>query len=258
MMKKFVLLGLMLISIISLVSCAKLDIPEGDIKEFVSKFDGEKAFNNVHYGKSYIVNTHYDGDYDNGGNEVIGKHTSLAYFDKRDGEYYHYIETNASGNYVGEEARYNFNNRITLCYALEDGSKVYSEQTTDGVADELNYDFDDVFNSCQSFFYSSVSGGFHTGGVYYGDYILKNISKYYKHFSLNEEKTELTYEINISTPTENGNEILNCHKFVVNEYGLIVSVYTVAYYISGDKVTSTLVTEMTCDYVTNFEKIRNL
>lgn len=257
-MKKLLLLGLMLISILSLVSCAKLDIPEGDIKEFVSKFDGEKAFNNVHYGTSYIVNTHYNGDYDDGGNEVIGKHTSLANFDKRDNEYYHYIETNASGNYVGEGKRYNFNNRKTLCYANYDASGLYVGQVTDGVLDELNYDIDDVFNSCQSFFYSEVSGGFHTGGVYYGDYILKNISKYYKHFSLNETKTELTFEINISTPTENGNEILNCHKFIVNEYGLVVSVKTIAYYVSGDKVTSTLVTEMTCDYVTEFEKIRKV
>lgn len=257
-MKKLWLLGLMLIFVLSLTSCAKLNIPDGEIKDFVSNFDGEKAFNNVDYGKSYIVNTHYDGDYDDGNNIILGTHTSLAYFDKRDNEYYHYIETNASGNYVGEEARYNFNNRKTLCYANYDTSGVYVEQVTDGLYDSMEYDFDDVFKSCQSFFYSEVSGGFHTGGVYYGDYILKNISKYYKHFSLNESKTELTFEINISTSTEDGNEILNVHKFIVNNYGLIVSVNTIAYYISGDKVTSTLITEMTCDYVTDFDKIRKL
>ena len=110
----------------------------------------------------------------------------------------------------------------------------------------------------KNFFYSEVSGGFHTGGVYYGDYILKNIEKYYKHFTLNEEKTELTFEINISTPTEEKNEILNCHKFVVNAYGLVVSVKTTAYYISNNEITSTLVTEMNCDYVTEFDKLLTL
>jgi hypothetical protein len=257
-MKKFLLLVLTLISIFTLTSCAKLDIPEGDIKDFVSKFNGEEAYMNVHYGKSYIVNTYYDGDYDDGENIILGQHTSLAYFDKRNDMYYHYLETNASGNYVGEEARYNFNNQKTVCYSNADGSNLYVEQITDGVKDEMNYDLDDVITSCKNFFYTEVSGGFHTGGVYYGDYILKNIPKYYKHFSLNEDKTELKYEINISTPTEDGNEILNCHRFVVNQYGLIVSVYTIAYYISNDKVTSTLITEMNCDYVTDFEKINKL
>ena len=122
----------------------------------------------------------------------------------------------------------------------------------------MEYDFGDVVSSVKNFFYSEVSGGFHTGGVYYGDYILKNITKYYDRFSLNEDKTELTFEINISTPTEEGNEIINCHKFVVNNYGLVVSINTTAYYYSNNEVTSTFVTEMSCDYVTNVEKILDL
>ena len=248
----------MLISLLSFTSCTELNIPEGDIKDFVSKFNGEEAYNNVHYGKSYIVNTYYDGDYREETCEVIGLHTSLAYFDKRDEAYYHYLETNASGNYVGDGNRYNFNRQQTLCYASGNGEFVYVEQITDGVSDEMDYDYNDVIKSVQNFFYSEISGGFHTGGVYYGDYILKNISKYYKHFSLNDDKTELTFEINISTPTEEGNEILNCHKFVVNQYGLIVSVYTIAYHISNDEITQTLITEMNCDYVTEFEKITKL
>lgn len=248
----------MLISLLSLVSCAKLDIPEGDIKDFVSNFNGEDAYMAVDYGKSYIVNTYYEGDLREGGNKVLGLHTSLAYFDKRNDMYYHYLETNASGNYVGEDARYNFNKQQTVCYANSDGSNLYVEQITDGKTDEMDYDMDDVIRSCKNFFYTEVSGGFHTGGVYYGDYILNNISKYYKHFSLNDDKSELTFEINISTPTEEGNEILNCHKFVVNKHGLVVSVNTTAYYISNGKITQTLTTIMNCDYVTEFEKITKL
>lgn len=242
-------------SLLYFTSCAtRLNIPEGDIKEFVSAFDGGVAYENVNYGKSYIVNKRYEGE-----ETLVGTHTSLAYFDKRNNEYYHYIETNADGYFVGEDAPYQYNKQITVCYAkVDDPLNIYSKQYTDGVEDKLEYDFEDVVNSVKNFFYSEVSGGFHTGGVYYGDYILKNISKYYERFSLNEDKTELTFEINTSTPTEEGNEILNCHKFVVNNYGLVVSVNTTAYYISNNEVTSTFVTEMYCDYVTNFEKILNL
>ena len=257
-MKRLLLLFLMLRSLVSLSSCAKLDIPEGDIKEFVSKFNGEEAYKNVDYGQSYIENIYYEGDYRKGDNKVLGTHTSKAYFDKRNDAYYHYLETFASGNYVGEDARYNFSHQQTLCYANSDASNLYVEQKTDGKNDEMNYDIDDVVKSVQNFFYSEISGGYHTGGVYYGDYILKNISKYYKHFTLNDDKTELTFEINISTPTEGGSEILNCHKFVVNEHGLIVSVHTIAYYISNDVITETLITKMNCDYVSQFEKLTKL
>ena len=233
-------------------SCAaRLDIPEGDIKEFVSAFDGGVAYENVHYGKSYIVNKRYEGE-----ETLIGTHTSTAYFDKRNNEYYHYLETTADGSFVGSaDAQYQFNNKITVCYGKEeDPLNIYAKEIIDGVENKLEYDFEDVVNSVKNFFYSEVSAGFHTGGVYYGDYILKNIAKYYERFSLNDEKTELTFEINTSTPTEKeGSSIINVHKFVVNKYGMIISVNTTAYYTTNDEVISTLVTEMTCDYVTNVE-----
>lgn len=256
-MKKLWLLGLMLIFVLSLTSCAKLNIPDGDIKDFVSNFDGEKAFESVDYIYCQIFNTYYEGDYDDGNDIILGKHVSNAICDKRDNEYYYLLSTRASGNYVGEDARYNFNERTTLCYANYDKTGVYVAQVTDGVADVIEYDFDDVYKSCQSVFFTEVSGGYHTGGIYYGDYILKNISKYYKHFYLYDEDT-LQFEINISTPTEDGNEILNVHKFSVDKYGLVKTVKTIAYYICGDKVTHTLVTEMYCVFDLKFEKYRDL
>ena len=243
-------------SLLYFTSCAaRLNIPEGDIKEFVSAFDGSVAYENVLYGKSYIVNKRYEGR-----DDLLGTHTSLAYFDRRNGDYYHYLETTADGAFVGPaDKQYQFNHKITVCYANEeDPLNIYTKQLVDGVEEKLEYDFEDVVSSVKNFFYSEVSGGFHTGGVYYGDYILKNITKYYDRFSLNEDKTELTFEINISTPTEEGNEIINCHKFVVNNYGLVVSINTTAYYYSNNEVTSTFVTEMSCDYVTNVEKILDL
>ena len=243
-------------SLFYFTSCAyRFNLPEGDIKDFVSAFNGSFAYENVQYGKSYIVNKKYEGE-----EILLGTHTSYAEFDKRNNEYYHYLETTADGDFVGsEDAQYSFNKKITVCYAKEEDSlNIYAKQFIDGVEEKLEYDFEDVVNSVKNFFYSEVSGGFHTGGVYYGDYILKNIEKYYDRFSLNEDKTELTFEINTSTPTEEGNEILNCHKFVVNNYGLVVSVSTTAYYIANNEVTSTFVTEMSCDYVTNVEKKLNL
>ena len=243
-------------SLFYFTSCAyRFNLPEGDIKDFVSAFNGSVAYENVHYGKSYIVNKRYEGE-----ETLIGTHTSYAIFDKRDNEYYHYLETTVDGSFVGtDDAQYQFNKKITVCYGKEeDPLNVYAKEIVDGVENKLEYDFEDVVSSVKNFFYSEVSAGFHTGGVYYGDYILNNISKYYERFSLNEKKTELTFEINTSTPTVEGNEILNCHKFVVNNYGLVVSINTTAYYISNNEVTSTFVTEMSCDYVTNVEKILNL
>ena len=232
-------------------SCkAELDIPEGDIKEFVSAFDGEVAYQNVHYGTSVITNKRYEGK-----TELTGTHTSLAAFDKRDGKFYHYIETTADGSFVGENAQYQYNHRITVCYAdPEDESQHLVRQVTDNVEDTIEYDLEDIVNSVKNFFYSEISAGFHTGGTYYGDYILNNISKYYDRFSLNDEKTELTFEINTVTPTSGGNEILNIHKFVVNNYGMVISVETTAYYVTNKEIMSTLVTTMKCDYVTNVEK----
>ena len=252
MKKKLVLLGLVLISLLYFTSCASLNIPEGDIKDFVSQFDGEKAYIEYTHGSSVIVNKRYDGEF----GILTGTHTSNAKFDKRDGKYYHSLETIVDGSFVGlEENQYKFNHQLTICYVDDEKpNEIYSKQLTDEKVDILEYKYEDVLNSVKHFFYSEVSGGFHTGGAYYGDYILNNISKYYKLFSLNEEKTELTFEINISTPTEANNEIVNCHKFIVNKDGMVISVNTTAYYLENKQVVSTLVTEMTCDYVTNVEK----
>lgn len=253
-MKKILLLGLMFLLTFCFSSCTDFDIPEGDIKDFVSQFDGEKAYNNVHYGKSYIVNTKYDGKME----VEIGKHTSSAYFDKRNNEFYHFIETTASGDYKSEEY-FNFNSQKTVCFSKgDDASTVISKQLTDGELVELEYKYDEVINAVKNFFYTEVTAGFHSGGTYYGDYILKNITKYYDRFSLNEDKTQLTFDINISTPTEDGNEVVNCHKFIVDKYGMIISVETIAYYLVDGKVITTVVTEMTCDYVTEVEKIFDL
>lgn len=255
-MKKFLLICLIFISIVYLGSCTTLEIPEGDIKSFISNFNGEEAFQNVHYGKSFITTIKYEGNLE----KEIGKTTSIAYFDKRNDEFYHYLKTNVEGTFFGEEANeYNFHNQITMCYSKKDDpTTIISQQLTDGELKNLEYEYDDVIKSVESFFYSEVTAGFHVGGVYYGDYIIKNAPKYYQKFSLNEEKTELTFEINISTPTEDGNRIVNSHSFVVNSHGLIIKVKTIAYYIVSEQVDSTLVTEMNCDYITEFEKILNL
>ena len=167
------------------------------------------------------------------------------------------VEVN--GCFYGEDKGYPYHHQVTVCHVKrDDAAELYAKQLIDGENVKLEYKYEDVIKAIDNFFYTAVDAGFHTGGVYYGDYILNNVSKYYKHFSLNEEKTELTFEINISTPTKEENEILTCHKFVVNSYGMILYVKTIAYYIVDDVVESTLVTEMTCDYVTEFDKILDL
>ena len=93
-MKKFLLICLIFISIVYLGSCTTLEIPEGDIKSFISDFNGEEAFQNVHYGKSFMTTIKYEGNLE----KEIGKTTSVAYFDKRNDEYYHYNLNNSNFN----------------------------------------------------------------------------------------------------------------------------------------------------------------
>ena len=254
MIKKFLIICSILIFTLCLTSCNGLDIPDGDIKDFVSKFDGDYAFANVLYGQSFSTNIKYDKD-----ENETGRHESYTCFDMRNDQIYRCLKTKASGEFYGEEATYNFQDQIIVCYTNKnETSDIYSKQLTDGIYQDLEYRYQDVMTFVTNFFYSEVTAGFHLGGFYYGDYILKNINKYYKQFSLNEEKTELSYWMNTADPTENGNEIFNQHEFIVNQYGMVLRINTTSYYIVGDKIDSKLVTTITCDYVTEFEKILEL
>ncbi len=202
-------------SMLLMAGCTKA-IPEGDIKDFVDKLDFDLAYQQVSTGKSTITATYtVDGTED-------GKVSFVTYIDKKDLKY-HYMITEVSGSYFGTASgQYGFYKQEVLSYMNpDDTASVFKK--TDGEEEEISYRPEDVTISVNNFFYQELEAGYHRGGVYYGDYILANCGKYYSCFSLNEEKTELTYQVNTSTRDSEGNEILTLHHFTVDQYGMILT-----------------------------------
>lgn len=245
MFKRIVSLASILV-ILLLVSCSK-DIPKGDIKDFVDKLSYDQAFDHVDCGKSIITSTYYENDIE------LGKVIVTTWIDKKD-EKYHLIDTKVSGNYIGQDSnQYDYEHQRVLCYFDEGQAVVYKQ--TDGVNESIDYREEDIYTSINQFFYRELDAGYHRGGVYYGDYILANCAKYYSCFSLNDEKTELTYQVNTSSKDTEGNEIVTMHYFVVDTYGMIISLNSKSILIEKN---ITIETSIQCEYNLEFEKIYEL
>lgn len=229
---------------VMLLSSCTVKIPEGDIKDFVEQFDYDLAYQWVQTGKSVITVTYsVEGKED-------GKVCSTTLIDKS-GLEYHYMNTDVSGSYYGmTSGKYNYFNQQILSYMNEDET-ASAFQLTDGALEDISYRPEDVTISVHNFFYTELEAGYHRGGVYYGDYILANCGRYYSCFSLNEAKTELTYQVNTSTKNSDGDEILTLHHFVVNEYGMILSLSSKSIIIEKDIIIETTIA---CEYNLLFDK----
>jgi hypothetical protein len=258
-MKKIFIFLLGILSIL-LVSCVK-EIPEGDIKEFVKKLDYDLAYQYVNTGKGTTTVKYYtfdvlgNNDGEGATKELKGQISSTTYINKTDGQYYYSIGE-VTGDYIGdEEGLYNFSHRETLCY-LDEYNQGIVYEITDGVLnEELKYTPEDVKLSVDSFFYSEVEANIHMGGYYYGDYIQINCAEYYQYFSLNEDKTKLTYSINLLTKNDDGDDILTTHNFTVNEYGLIINLESIARNNSKGIASETTIQ---CEYNIDIDKINKL
>ena len=93
------------------------------------------------------------------------------------------------------------------------------------------------------------------GGVYYGDYIVANCAKFYSCFSLNEDKSELTYKVNTSTHNSEGDEVVTMHNFTVNEFGMILTLSSKSIIIEKNIVIETTIA---CEYDIVFDKLGSL
>lgn len=239
---------LSLIATIGLCSCTT-KIPDGEIKNFVDKIDFDRAYEHVSYGKSSLTATHYiDGEED-------GKIEIITYMDKSQAKY-HLMTTKLSGSYHGTGMdQFDYYSQDVLCY-INASNNVEVFKKTDGVLEDISYTPEDVDTSIKNFFYSKVDAGYHSGGVYYGDYILSNCGKYYNFFSLNEEKTELTFSINSVSKGTNDKEIITMHHFTVDEYGMVLSLTTKSFYTETPE--TYMETTMICDYVSPIDKIWSL
>ncbi|MBQ8293637.1 MAG: hypothetical protein IJX78_07560 [Bacilli bacterium] len=244
--KKLGLLGLIIVSLLFL-SCCSMEIPEGEIKDFVLGFDYDKSFEETKVAESLMVSSIYkDG-------VLEGTITTYTYIDHSE-SLYHYSKTVVSGSYYGTGLdQFDYYLKETISYIDENGNAIAYEKT-DGKIEELTYSPSDIEYLINSFFYTKLEAGYHQGGMYYGDYISANCGKYYECFSLIDEVT-LQYQINTSSKDENKQEVITMHKYTVNELGMMLNLSTKSMYrLDTDTYTET---KLECDYQSQFEKIYN-
>ncbi|MBD5390554.1 hypothetical protein HDR67_00905 [bacterium] len=233
---KLLILGILGLSVFT--SCTQ-KIPEGDIKDFVDLISISKAKEHVVTGTSQIQSIYSVGD------EEKGRVTITTQIDQN--EKYYYSNTEVSGSYVEE---YNFHNEQVLSFVNND-NVISSYKKTDDAFQEVSYTLEDVYKLISTFFYTKVEGGYHQGAVYYGDYVVANCAKFYSCFSLNEEKNVLTYQVNTSQRTDEGDEILTMHYFTVDAYGMILSLHTKSMILEKSMVIDTTIE---CSYNSEIEK----
>ncbi len=242
-MKKFVFI-LSLLSILILCSC-QAKLPDGDIKDFVDILSYEKANEETLTGKSHLLTSHYvDGSLD-------GSIEFTAFFDKS--TKYYYDKRVVSGSYYGTyEDQFDYYTKESIC-AFKDGKYLY-EENKDGIKSEKESNEDELNQWIQEFFFKDFSASYHSGGMYYGDYILLNVAKYYNNFSLNDRKTELSFSVNTSAKNEEGAEIITMHSFTVNAYGMLLSLETKSFYAKN--INTYMLTKIDCQYEDiSFDKI---
>lgn len=246
-MRKLYILLLALFVFI-LTSCKKYEIPEGPIKDFVYQLDFEKAFEHVNTGKSVITASLYVNDV------LDGQVQITTYIDKTN-HYYQYMNTDVSGSYVGTgNGQYNYHNQQILTY-MTDQEEVKVFKMTDSAEEEINYREEELIQSVNNFFYQKLESGYHSDGVYYGDYIIANCGKFYSLFSLDSAKKELTYEVNTSNYNSLNQEIVSMHHFVVDEYGMIIDLTSKSINIETNTVIETTIE---CEYNMDIEKLEAL
>ena len=169
--KKISLLGLLVVLLVSLASC-NTEIPDGEIKDFVLKFNYDQSFEETKIADSVMVSSIYkDG-------VLEGSITTYTYIDHSD-LLYHYSKTIVTGSYYGTGLdEFNYYLKETISYIDESGNAVAYEKT-DGKIESLTYSPSDIEYLINSFFYTKLEAGYHQGGMYYGDYISANCGKYY-------------------------------------------------------------------------------
>ena len=192
-----------------------------------------------------MLTSHYvDGSLD-------GSIEFTAFFDKS--TKYYYDKRVVSGSYYGTyEDQFDYYTKESIC-TFKDGKYLY-EENKDGIKSEKESSEDELYQWIQEFFFKDFSASYHSGGMYYGDYILLNVAKYYNNFSLNDRKTELSFSVNTSAKNEEGAEIITMHSFTVNAYGMLLSLETKSFYAKN--INTYMLTKIDCQYEDiSFDKI---
>lgn len=237
MLKKIA--GIILVLCLSgLVACTP-KIPEGDIKDFVDCINYNTAYEHTDSGISHIEVVYSQNENELG-------HVSIQTEINKSQKYY-YVNTIASGSYIEE---YGFEEQQILSYMNADNT-LQSYQIKNNETIEVSHNEEELNQLILSFFYTQVDGGYHQGAMYYGDYVIANCGKFYTCFSLNEEKTLLTYEVNTSQKNSEGDEIVTMHHFVINAYGMLLSLHTKSIMVEKNIVVDTTIE---CEYNIQIDK----
>ena len=242
--KKICLLGLLFFLLFSLVGC-NIEIPEGEIKNFVLNFDYNKSVENISIAESTMVSWIYKVG------ALEGSISTYTYIDHSK-NLYHYSKTIVSGNYYGTGLdQFNYYEKETISDIDEKGNAIAYEKT-DGKIEVMSYSPSDIEYLINSFFYSELESGYHQGGMYYGDYISTNCAKYYECFSLLDEKI-FQYKINTISKDEKEQEVITMHKYTVNEDAMLLELTTKSMFrLNTDTYTET---SIICDYNSQVDKI---
>lgn len=208
--------GLLIVVLLFLFCGCTQAIPEGPIKDFVDLFSFEEAYEETKTAEGTITQTYYEQE------QAIGSVRTRFCLDQSTKEKYYYQSTDASGTFLGDGGdQYLYENQQILTYLESDGS-VFAQQKCDDRVEMLSYNDEDVTTSIKNFFYLELEAGYHSGGLYYGDYILANAGRYYPCFSLSEDKQTLIYQVNTAANDEDGYEIVTMHYFEVNTNGMVL------------------------------------
>ncbi|MDE6415017.1 MAG: hypothetical protein K2K48_06345 [Anaeroplasmataceae bacterium] len=237
MLKKIATLFLVLF--IGLLTACTQKIPEGDIKNFVDRINYNTAYEQIETGISQVTAVFSQND------EELGRVSIHTEIDKN--KKYYYVNTEASGSYIEE---YGFQAQQILSYVKQDNT-IQSYQAKNDEPLEVSHNEEELNQLILSFFYTRVDGGYHQGAMYYGDYVITNCGKYYSCFSLNEEQTLLTYEVNTSQKNSEGDEIVTMHHFVINAYGMLLSLHTKSIMVEKNIVIDTTIE---CEYNIQIDK----
>lgn len=246
-MKRHAIILMFIGMIVLLCSCQK-KLPDGDIKDFVNLLTYERAYEETFIGKSESTTSHYvDG-------VLEGSIHSTTFFDIKN-EYY-YEKMVVYGSYYGSlEDQFDYYSKELVCYKDQEAF-IYKENKDAEKKNEASNE-EALSQFIQGFFYKDFSASYHSGGMYYGDYILLNVAKYYSQFTLSADKKELSFSVNTSAKNDKQGEVITMHSFTVNENGMLLRLETKSFFAKD--VDTYMLTKVDCQYdEKSFDKIWNI
>lgn len=193
-----------------LTSCNSYpDIPQ-NILDFVGDFSYQESYDRFHAGSFVEQYSLIDEN-----NVELGAHTIDFKFMRQDKDYYTF---RAQYNYRGEEVKDGINERVKeLRYDQEKSTQYYDvKENAETQSKEISKsDAEKYFNYT---FYTSWQA-YPVGGLYYGDYLINQLTKIYTNVVIDEKECTFTFSYVDSVSVE---DTIVSQVFKVNKYGMLL------------------------------------